>query len=58
MAKPAIKDDLIYKVTLTRSIPVGRSIVHPGPNVVLRGDTLKAIVAANDKAVSAYEPKS
>lgn len=52
---PKINPDDIYKVELNRSITVGRSPVHPGPNVKLRGDVLQTAVDADATAVKSYE---
>jgi hypothetical protein len=51
-----IKDDEPYRVMLARSIKVGRGMVHPGENVKLRGDVLKAAMAQDADAVVSFEP--
>jgi hypothetical protein len=51
-----IKDDALYRVMLARSIRVGRGMVHPGENVKLRGDILKAVTAQDADAVVSFEP--
>jgi hypothetical protein len=43
-----------YKVELTRSIKVGRTSIHPGPRVILRGDILSDTLAADASVVSSY----
>ncbi|WP_157043665.1 hypothetical protein [Nitrobacter hamburgensis] len=56
MAKQiTIKDEAAYKVALTKSIRVGRSVVNPGPNTRLRGDLLKKLQADDPVAVASYE---
>jgi hypothetical protein len=58
VSKPAqtraddLDDDALYRVSLTRSIQVGRRMVA-GENVRLRGDVLRAAIA--DGAVANYE---
>jgi hypothetical protein len=47
-----LDDDAVYRVTLTRSIQVGRRMVC-GENVRLRGDVLRTAFA--DGAVASYE---
>jgi hypothetical protein len=47
-----LDDDALYRVTLTRSIQVGRRMVA-GENVRLRGDVLRTALA--DGAVASYE---
>lgn len=54
MTKTKINDGAIYRVTLAKSIRVGRATVHPGPNVRLRGDILKAVMSDDAKAVTDY----
>lgn len=51
-----ISDDALYRVVLARSIRVGRGMVHPGENVKLRGDILKAAMAQDADAVVSFEP--
>lgn len=56
MAKSiTIKDDATYKVALTKSIRVGRSVVNPGRNTRLRGDLLKKLQADDPSAVASFE---
>jgi hypothetical protein len=47
-----LDDDALYRVTLTRSIQVGRRMVA-GENVRLRGDVLRTALAGG--AVASYE---
>jgi hypothetical protein len=47
-----LDDAALYRVTLTRSIQVGRRMVA-GENVRLRGDVLRSALA--DGAVASYE---
>lgn len=55
MAKqPAVKDDRMYRVTLTKSIKVGRLVVNPGPNTRLRGDALRKLLQEDETAVDGY----
>lgn len=51
----AIDAAAMYKVALTRSVPVGRIHIHPGPNARLRGDALKAIIEQAPDAIAGYE---
>jgi len=53
---PAIEPGTTYRVELSKSIKIGRSWVHPGPNVKLRGDILAAKIEENAEAIGAYEP--
>jgi len=53
---PAIEPETVYQVVLAHSIKVGRSAVHPGPNVKLRGDVIEALRASDPEAVISYEP--
>ncbi|UYZ08552.1 hypothetical protein CFBP5507_06000 [Agrobacterium salinitolerans] len=55
-APPAIEPVSTYRVELKRSIQIGRSWVHPGPNVKLRGDILDAKIQEDAEAIGAYEP--
>ncbi len=56
-ARPAIDDDRVYKVVLTKSIRVGRSVVNPSADRLprLRGDVLKTVLSASPQAVTSYE---
>lgn len=51
-----IDPNAIYLVNLTRSIRVGRNVIHPGANVKLRGDVLENSIEADASIVSSYEP--
>ena len=51
-----IDSEADYKVELERSISVGRRMVHPGPNVKLRGNVLQAALDADADSVKSYEP--
>lgn len=53
---PVIVPEDTFRVDLARSIRVGRSSVHPGQNVKLRGDVLAAVIEADPEAVLSYEP--
>jgi hypothetical protein len=50
-----LDDDALYRVSLTRSIQVGRRKIA-GENVRLRGDVLRTALA--DGAVASYEADS
>ena len=52
---PAIDDDRLYKVDLTKSIRVGRSIINPGSTTRLRGDVLKSLLSSSPATVTSYE---
>jgi len=52
---PAIEKDRIYKVSLTKSLRIGRITVHPGPNVRLKGEVLKLLQTEDPAAISGYE---
>lgn len=52
---PAIDKDRIYKVSLTKSVRVGRITVHPGGNVRLSGEALKRLQTDDPSAISGYE---
>jgi len=54
--KTVIDPSRTYRVVLTKSVQVGRSTVHPGPNVKLRGDILSSVIAASEAAVESYTP--
>lgn len=54
--KSTIDRQAVYRVGLTRSIKVGRTPIHAGPNVKLRGDVLDDLIASDPDAVSFYEP--
>ncbi|MEO0496283.1 MAG: hypothetical protein AAF141_02785 [Pseudomonadota bacterium] len=56
MAKK-IEPNTLYRVVLARAVPSGRSLIHPGPNVVLRGDALQKIISDDGKAITSYEVK-
>lgn len=56
MNKQTIKDDQTYAVVLSKSIRVGRTLVHPASNNRLRGDALKAAIEDDPKSVKSYEP--
>lgn len=53
---PTVDPQATYAVQLARSIRVGRTMVHPGPRVRLRGDVVAAVLADNADAIVAYEP--
>lgn len=55
MSKTTIKDDATYRVELTKSVPVGRAIVHPGPNVRMSGKRLKALQKDDAGAIKTFE---
>lgn len=52
---PAIDPEKTYRVALTRSVPVGRAIVHPGPRVHLRGDIILSLAESHPGAVEQCE---
>lgn len=51
---PEIDPALTYRVILARSVEIGRSRVHPGPNIRLRGDILLRLIAEDASAVTEY----
>lgn len=54
--KTTIDRQAVYRVDLTRSIKVGRTPIHAGPNVKLRGDVLDDLITIDPDAVAFYEP--
>lgn len=56
MAKKAIDPDKLYRVKLTRSVQIGRSMVHPGPNVKLRGDVIQQLTDTDVNLIESYDP--
>ena len=52
------KTDLIeanlFAVTLNKPVQIGRKLVHPGSNPVIRGDILAGIIDADKDAVKDY----
>ena len=56
-AQPDIDFAATYRVKLTRSVPVGRALIHPGPNTQMNGETLAATLASIPDAVESYGPK-
>ena len=55
MSKTTIKDDATYRVELTKSVQVGRAIVHPGPSVRMSGKRLKALQKDDAGATKTFE---
>lgn len=53
-AAPSLDGEAMYKVELTRSVPIGRHMVHPGPNVRLRGDVLGVVLEKAPEAVASH----
>ncbi|MBB6308907.1 hypothetical protein [Xanthobacter tagetidis] len=55
-AAPAdIDPAALYDVTLSRAVPVGRTLVRPGAAVRLRGDVIQRIATDAPGAVTAFE---
>ncbi|MCB1473840.1 MAG: hypothetical protein H6884_09815 [Rhodobiaceae bacterium] len=54
MSKITIKDSATYRVELTKSVQVGRAIIHPGPNVRMSGKRLKVLQKDDAAAVKTF----
>lgn len=47
-------DTTSFVVVLNKPVQVGRKSVIPGPNTILRGDILAALIASDQDAVADY----
>lgn len=50
-----IEPGRLYRVTLRKSVRVGRIVLTPGGNTKLRGDALAALIEMDSDAVAHYE---
>lgn len=55
MAGVNIDANATYRVELNKAIQVGRTVVPPGPRVLLLGVILQSVLAEDPNAVKSYK---
>ncbi len=55
MANPKIDPAKLYKVSLAKSIKVGRLVINPSNSTRLKGDALAVLLEQDKDAVKNYE---
>lgn len=55
MAKAQIDPSTLYKVSLAKSVKIGRLIINPSNSTRIRGDALAVLIEQDKDAVKNYE---